>query len=531
MKWNVKEVSGDRAASLYHLSPLSAKLLEASGLSDEQIRELLEDERDPRYSKAPCVKEAAERLLMARENHEKVFIGGDYDADGICSTAIMKNTLDRLGIVNGYYIPDRFREGYGLRAETVEAAAAKGYSVIMTVDNGVKAHEALIRAKELGMYVIVTDHHQIDEEIEADIVVHPDYLEPEYANCSGAGVVLQLAHMLVGNSALHVALAAVAAIGDVMPLWKENRVIVKRGLGLLRQGAVPALSALLAKNASVDEKTVGFQIVPKLNSVGRMNDISNVNTLVPFLLLQDPAAISRFAAQLHTVNERRKELSAAMVKKAQELLTGEDFEVIYDPEFHEGLCGLAAGRIAEEEHKPVLVMAGKDDILRGSGRSVPGFNLFAFFAEGFDELEAFGGHEQAVGITVRKEDYENFRTEILRKIKETGYVYEEKTGTAVVLQEKDINFAAFTELDRLKPYPKELSDLYFALVKPEVSDYKKSPKVTKYTFRSGKASLDGVLFPWKGMEASETPELVCGNLSVNRWRDRITLQMEIEYLQ
>ena len=161
MKWNIISSDVDAVCRHYRVGRLSGALLGACGASDEQIQQLLSDDISLSTSQADCIAAACRRIREAGANHEKVMIAGDYDCDGVCATAIMKDTLDRLGIVNGYYIPDRFKEGYGLAPKTVELAVQKGYSLLVTVDNGVKAHTALIRAKELGLETIVTDHHQI----------------------------------------------------------------------------------------------------------------------------------------------------------------------------------------------------------------------------------------------------------------------------------------------------------------------------------------------------------------------------------
>ena len=215
MKYQILDINEQEIASKYHLSSLVAKVLTKANLNDSQIQELLTHCDTLTKSNAKCVKEACKRILQAKDNHEKVFIGGDYDTDGICSTAIMKDVLDKLQIENGYYIPDRFKEGYGLSSHTVELAHAKGYSLIITVDNGVKAFDAIQKAKELGIDIIVTDHHQIDEEVPADIVVHPLYMEERFKYLSGAGVALELALNLIGENETHIALAAIALIGDV----------------------------------------------------------------------------------------------------------------------------------------------------------------------------------------------------------------------------------------------------------------------------------------------------------------------------
>ncbi|MBR2825009.1 MAG: DHH family phosphoesterase, partial [Solobacterium sp.] len=174
--WKVIEQDSTSFEETYEVGPLVGKLLAASDLSSTQIKELLSSDQPLLTSKANCVKECCKRILEARSNREKVFIGGDYDADGICSTAILKDTLDRLNIENGYYIPDRFKEGYGLSVNTVCLAYEKGYTLFITVDNGVKAFEAIHKAKELGVDLIITDHHRIEEKVDVPIVVHPDYM-------------------------------------------------------------------------------------------------------------------------------------------------------------------------------------------------------------------------------------------------------------------------------------------------------------------------------------------------------------------
>lgn len=525
--YEIIETDASSLMRMYDLGPLSAKLLQAADLSDEQIREILSEDSALTFSNASCVTACCERLLEARKNNEKVFVGGDYDADGICSTAIMKRTLDRLGIQNGYYIPDRFREGYGLKKETVTKAAEKGYTVIMTVDNGVKAQEAIAEGKKLGMTVIITDHHRIEEEVDADILVHPDFMEDRFSTLSGAGVALEISRRLIGEDDVCTALAAVAAVGDIMPLWKETRKIVRNGIQILKTGAVPALSALLYDPQKTDETAIAFQIVPKLNSVGRMNDISNVNTLVPFLLSTDPKVISRYTIQLNQVNEMRKQLSDAEAREAEQYCTDSSFEIIYRDSFHEGLCGLVAGKLAGRYHKPVVILAKGESLLKGSGRSVPGFDLFAFLGS-FTYLQAFGGHEQAVGLSIAPEDLDAFTEAVQAKMKETDFVYEEPVTKAILVRENEIGFDQITEMERLKPLPKELSDFVFAVRGPEILERREMNKVTKYRLQLAAGELEAVLFRWRNITEPQEPQYFIGRFSVNRWRNQITCQMETE---
>lgn len=514
----------------WHVKKLSGKLIASSHLEEEMLYDLLRQDEQLSTSKANCVIQACSRIIEARNKKEKVFVGGDYDADGICSTAIMKKTLDVLGITNGYYIPDRFKEGYGLSEKTVELAHQKGYSLIITVDNGVKAHAALQKARQLGMDVIVTDHHQIEEDIEADIVVHPDYMEEQFAYLSGAGVALEISRNLIGTGSQYdalIAMCAVALIGDVMPLWRETRKLVKKGLSIIRQGRVRSLSAMLFPGAVVDETAIAFSIVPKLNAVGRMNDISNVNTLVPYLLSTNDSSIASYCQQLNLVNERRKALSDEESKVAEKSVTDAKIQVIYQERFHEGICGLVAGRLANKYHKPFVVMAKSEGVIKGSGRSVPGFNMFDFFSD-FTETCAFGGHEQAVGVSVKEESFDAFLKHIDQKAQIVPIAVHEEKKKAILININDITFENVSDLSTLSPYPKDMIEPLFALKDVTIASMKETPKTIRYQLVGDKTTIDAIVYKRKEIQIPEKQNIFIGKLQINRFRGKISLQMIVE---
>ena len=526
MTWIIKETDETEIRQKYRTGKLLGKLIAANELSDEETAELLEGNSSLTLSDAECVAKACERILEAAKRQEKVFVGGDYDADGITATAIMKKTLDLLRIPNGYYIPDRFREGYGLSKETVALAYRKGYQLIITVDNGVRAHEALAEAKRLGMDVIVTDHHRIEEKIEADIVVHPDYMEDRYEHLCGAGVALEISMKLIGRQDDLIALAAIASIGDVMPLWKETRKIVKEGMTILKQRIPRPVARMFRPGSTVNWTSIAFQIVPKLNSVGRMNDLSNVNTLVPFLLATDEEAIARYARQLDHVNSVRRELSETQTAMADSMIEDENFVVIYNEKFHEGICGLIAGRIANTYHKPALILAKHGNLLKGSGRSVKGFDMFDFFSE-FDELVTFGGHEQAVGIAIDAEKFDDFKAHVNEKMKDVKLAEADEEKTAIAIRSDDITMDEILDLQRCEPLPKEINSM-FAITDCEILTSKETDKVIKYSIANGNGPLEAVLYKRKEIDVAEDPHTIIGSLSLNRWRNNVTMSVEIE---
>ena len=528
--YRIIDTDWQKTAREYGIGELSARLIACAGLSAEQVEELMDQTIDVRTSQAECVKKCAERLRMAAENHEKVFVGGDYDADGICSTAIMKHCLDRLGIVNGYYIPDRFKEGYGLSPHTVELAAAKGYTLILTVDNGVKAHEAIRKAHELGVEIIITDHHVIEEPIDAPLVVHPDYMEEEYRYLSGAGVALQISRTLIGEDDLSTSLAATAAIGDVMPLWKQTRMIVRYGLAKLRQRFPYPLSVLMYPGAPADASTVAFQIVPKLNSLGRMNDISNVNTLIPYLLSQNTDVINRYAGQINTVNTRRKELAEQQTQLAMELCTDERILLIRDDRFHEGICGPVAGRLADELRKPAVVFARSGGMLKGSGRSAGEFDLFRFFSR-FPQLTSFGGHAKAVGLSLPVSEYEAFRAEVLRAYEEEGDMPAETEKPAVIISADAVHLQNLYDLSAFDPLPAELRDIAFALPFAGAKEVYRSDKVIRYALANRTGGMEAVLYTRKNIQIPDHPQWLIGSLTISRYRNQVTPQMIIDAIQ
>ena len=527
MRWETAEIDAAETAQKYGLSPLSAKVVAASDLSDEQIAQL----KDPgamMTSRDQCVREACERIMMAKDQGEKVFVGGDYDADGICATAIMKKTLDVLGIRNGYYIPDRLREGYGLSAHTVDLVHKKGYTLIITVDNGVKAEEALARAAAYGMDVIVTDHHIMEGRIQAQIVVHPALMDKRYASLCGAGTALQISRSLIGDDPQLNALAMAASIGDVMPLWDETRRIVLTGMKNLREGCCPALKALLRNPYSFDETDVAFQIVPKLNAISRMDENCSPNAVVKYLLCTSQGTIQRLADQINGVNERRKRISDAMSARAEQMVNRDDFLVLYDSSFKQGIAGLCAGRIAEKYHKPTLVLADHEDLLTGSCRGVEGFNVYDFFSD-FTELEAFGGHPMAAGLSLKKENYASFQVHVKEKMAETGFVYKEPVQKAILIDADDISIDNIIGLHEIAPVPADMQAPVFAVENPVAIAKRNSPKVIKYHFASKEGGFDGLIFPrGQSMVTPMNVSRVIGRLAINRWQNHLTCQMLID---
>ncbi len=454
MKINLSDVSGyEELCQKYGLGVLAAKVCAAQKLEDAKIMELLGEDALCDPFAATGVREIIDRLQIAKDNKEKVLVCGDYDADGICATAILSDALTRYGILCGFYIPNRFQEGYGLHTHTIDMAKQKGYSLIITVDNGVKSIEALHHCKQCGMDVIVTDHHAVEEEIPCDYLLHPQWMGAQFATLCGAGVALLLSRALLGDRKEHIVLAAVASIGDVMELWHETRAIVKAGLRYLNEGCCLPIQWLSKdKSTKWDVRKVAFQIVPKLNSTGRLADMANANNTVRFLLMKDVTAIENFAKQIEKLNQLRRTMSNQMSEAAQALIhETEDFYVLYDESFHEGLSGLVAGKLCEQLQAPVAVFAKGKEGLKGSIRSQGLVDLRDFFADCPLSLLAYGGHHSAAGISIRFEDLDALK-EFIKKKMTVFPKQEEANITAINCHMREINVEAVLQLERLSPF-------------------------------------------------------------------------------
>ncbi len=438
------------------------KVLAFHDCDEKQIEQLLTKQTQLTPNHSVCVEMAVKRILQAQEKKEKVFIGGDYDADGICATTILFDTLKQMDIDVGYYIPDRIKEGYGLKAEVVQQAYDKGYSLIITVDNGVRADEALKKASELGIEVMVTDHHEYETEPQCTLFVHPKKMDPPFQTLSGTGVVLQLAQALIGASPLHLGLAAIATMGDVMPLWDENRVIVRLGLNCINHNKLDVIQSLFSSSTkNKTEQDLAFQIVPKLNATGRLREIANPNQVVRYFLLKDKNEIQNVASQLTEVNEKRKQLTLQMSVLAEKNIEEEPFIILNDSRYHEGIIGILASKIANKYNRPTLVFTDAKEGYKGSGRSIPGFDMQEFFLKDFDEFAHFGGHAQAVGCTVDKDKFDQFKKKIYDRYQSITPV--EKKEEACFVDASEMHNQSFEAYQSLAPFGQGFEDVLFAI--------------------------------------------------------------------
>lgn len=436
-RWVMAPLDKEGAAQLAEecgLHPFLALMLSIRGVSDAADAEefLLGGElMDDPFGFAD-MDAAVERIQRAIDGGERIAVFGDYDADGVTATALLYTYLSEKNADVLYRVPKREGEGegYGLRPETVDKLAAEGVRLIVTVDNGVSAHDAVAHATELGIDVVVTDHHQPQETLpDAVAVVNPHRADCEstFKDYAGVGVAFKLVCALEGDAdtvlAQYADLVAIGTLADVMPLVGENRLLVRAGLRVLNQGARVGLRALAAV-AGVGDKTQTssialFSLAPRINAAGRMGAPEKAAQL---LLSSDEDEAARLAGEIQELNTRRQEVESAILKEVTDYLHREPHRlydrvlVVEGRDWHPGVVGIIAARLVDRYGKPAIVLSsGEHDgvsIAHGSGRSVRGFSLFDALTACADALESYGGHELAAGMTLPTDGVEAFRRRI-----------------------------------------------------------------------------------------------------------------------
>lgn len=367
-----------------------------------------------------------ERVLAAVEEGRRITVHGDFDVDGVCATALMISTLRALGADADWFIPDRIEDGYGLSVGNVERLAARGTSLLLTVDCGITSVQEVGRARELGVEVIVTDHHQPAAELPACPILHPQVSEYPFESLCGTAVAWKLSCALreaVGGESdtvqdLDLDLVALATVADVVPLVGENRCLVKRGLAEVRRATRPGMRALLeaakCEPEQLDEGDLSFRLAPRINAAGRLY---RADAGVELFLTEDEKRAEAIAVELSRANSERRaterEVDAAAETARRELpehLREAHGLVVAGRDWHPGVVGIVASRLVERHHRPVVVISlDEDGSGRGSGRSIPGFDLLAALEACAEHLEGFGGHRAAAGLQIKAENLPAFQ--------------------------------------------------------------------------------------------------------------------------
>jgi single-stranded-DNA-specific exonuclease len=377
---------------------------------------------------------AVDRLLKAVANRERIAVHGDYDVDGITATVILRRTLELLGGDVVHFVPDRMRDGYGLNTPAIERLHAEGARVVVSVDCGIRGADAARRAKELGVDLIITDHHEPDDELPPALaVVNPKRRDCTYPdkNLAGVGVALKVVQALTARAGRgswlpgFVKIAAIGTLADVVPLVGENRVIARLGLEALSAGRHRAGLRALIESAglagkAIDSYHVSFMLAPRVNAAGRM---SSPDIALRLLLAGDDGMIEEareLAGQLNTENERRQQEERAILAEARKIVENDPDVgaraalVVSGEGWHRGVIGIVASRLVDAFYRPAIVMSIDGDTAHGSCRSIPGFDMLEALTACSEHLEQFGGHRAAAGLTIGRSHIRAFRDALTR---------------------------------------------------------------------------------------------------------------------
>ena len=480
-KWVTKKTDNvitEDTIKAFNITPLMQSILESKGITSyEDIDQMLNTKTVTHdTARLSDIQRATNRIQQAINEEEPILVYGDYDADGVTSTSILVQTLKKLGAVVGWYIPNRFSEGYGPSEVAFKNAYDEGVKLIITVDNGIQGHHEIDMVQQLGVDVIVTDHHEMGDTLPNAYAIihpmHPDYDYPFQYLC-GAGVALKLAqHLLDDIPDYFWVYAMIGTIADLVPMRDENRSIVRKGLKLINHDMPVALKALLNEanyDDAVNEETIGFTIGPRLNAVGRLDDASLAAEL---LMTNDEDEAQFLAEQVEHFNQERKTIVQAVTEEAMimaqaQVAEGQRFLVLYQEDWHEGILGIVASRIVESYQRPTMILNidHEKQHAKGSARSISQISMFELLSTQADLIDKFGGHHAAAGLTLPIENVESLKqalNEVMKnQYKEDALQPEKYIDAAVALDTVTVENIA--SLERLRPFGMQFERPLFQL--------------------------------------------------------------------
>ena len=542
------------------INKLIKKLLANRGLeTDEDIQEFLSLKPKKTYDPLllPDVEAGADLILQEAKKGSRIMIYGDYDADGITATALMMSVLGHLMADRpqdlDYYIPSRFDEGYGLNKDAVEYIHERGFDLIVTVDCGSVSKEEVRYAEELGMKVLVTDHHTITDTMADCLLINPKKPGSEYPfkELCGCGVAFKLAQVLQKKADLPkrvlsevLDLVAIGTIGDIMPLTDENRTLVKFGLRVINQGSRPGLRELITgaglTPGKVSSENVGFVIVPHLNASGRIEDASVAVKLM--LASEDDPELHDLVDDMIFKNKERKRLQSETYKACMELADEEDFMIIRCDDAHEGIAGIVDGKIKDHFYRPTVICMpthGEERTLKGTGRSIDGISLYDLLKKHEELFIKFGGHSGACGFTMKEECFDLLKEGLIRDIKEIKEnepeLFDRKYPSEMDLEPDEISMDLADELDLLSPFGNGNPKPVFRIKDVRLRDVRymgNEGKHARFTVHENNRYLNCVLFN-KAEECSKAlsdglEHDITGYVETQVWQGQKRLQFIVE---
>jgi single-stranded-DNA-specific exonuclease len=569
-RWRLKPHDPDRILALSRaagISPLVAGLLLNRGIADPARAVAFLEARmgslhDPELISGAA--EAAERIVGAVKDQRKIVIYGDYDVDGVCGTSILWMCLKLAGARDvEYYIPHRVDEGYGVNAEALRRLATeRRAAMVVTVDCGISAVQEAELARELGIELIVSDHHAIGTSLPAaDVIVHPRLDGSRYPNSDlcGAGVAFKLAWQICKSfgdgkrASPHLrdylvqalGLVALATIADLVPLSDENRILVRHGLAGIAAQPTVGLRALMEVSGCLGKRrlstgTVGFSLAPRINAAGRL---AQAMMAVEMLTTEEAALASSIASELDLCNTRRKEIERSILEQAHEMIkasggvSGRGAIVLAHESWHPGVIGIVAGRLTEIYQRPAVVIALGAEIAQGSARSVGGFDLYEAIKDCAETLIAFGGHAAAAGLRLAPEHLPAFTARFDARCRST--LTPEQLQRAITIDAEvvlaELSLSVVAEMDKLEPYgignPRPLLLASDVAIAGQVRAVGEQQNHLQLRFKQGDAELKAIAWNMAEKAESLTAGARCNIVfypSINEWNGRRDVQLEIK---
>ena len=436
-KWQIYDVDEEKVNKIseeFKINKLLSSILVNRNIEEKDIKVFLNPTRENFHNPflMPDMEIAVNRIIKAIENREKIIIYGDYDVDGITSITVLKSFLEDRGIQVGQYIPNRLDEGYGLNIPAVKKISDQGYTLMITVDCGISGIEEIKYANSLNIETIVTDHHEVGDTLpEAIAVVDAKRKDNQYPcrDLAGVGVVFKLIQAIGIRLNLeekeylkYLDIVCVGTISDIVPLVDENRVIAKLGLMLVNQTRNMGLKSLLMSSGykNIDSNTISFGVAPRINACGRMGHADEALNL---FLSKDIYEVNELTKKLNDYNKLRQEIEKKIYEEAIEQIENNKLKeksaiVIGGENWHHGVIGIVSSKITDLYFKPSILLCYEGELAKGSGRSIPGFDLHDSLMKCQDVIEKFGGHAMAIGITIKKENFNKFYEEFNKIVKD-----------------------------------------------------------------------------------------------------------------
>ena len=539
-KWIGREVDNERIKRIKEETGnnviISALLSNRFG--DDYLKEInlsVDNLTDP--MRLPDMDKAIDRILEAIDNNEKVLVYGDYDADGVTATNIIYTFLKDQGLDVAYYIPNRLKEGYGLNKPRLKEFKDMGYTLTITVDTGIVAFEEALYCKEIGMDLVITDHHEVqDGKIpEAISVVDPKREEcdlefKEIAGCFVAFKLVQALAEVIGMPEDYdkkfLSIVAIGTIADVMPLKSENRIAVEYGLKNIKENPNDGVRQLVKDLNSITAMNIAFSVVPKLNAAGRLGE----DTGAEMLMSSSEEEAKNILTQLNLLNEKRKQLVIDITKKVSEIVDNNQLQknnvIVVEGDFHEGVVGIIASKIVEKYGKSAIILSKEGTVYKGSGRSNGTMSLFDAVNKVKHLTEKFGGHAAAVGMTISEENIEEFKNELYKiEIEE----HPKEIYYDMLFNFKNISVDLIKSFDILEPFGKENEKPVFLFKNVNVKKIYEREKMVSALFSQENKQLFGMTFSkdlFKDIKENDTIYLLA-TLDINNYNNREDVQLQI----